>query len=158
MTCEEAFGSECLFCQDENGCGQCVEGFIRTYDAQEDLWYCAEATPNPTESPTEKPTGNPTVTSDPSDGPCPAVSDTINHCSEDPNCVNCASWGGCNQCAAGYWVFQYNFRCQPCSNIEGCNSCNPWVGCSSCDTGYSITWTEQCPVADGGVSTIATCV
>ena len=155
--CQDVFGTQCLFCQN-TGCGQCSQGYTRTYDSQENLYYCKENTLNPTPSPTEKPTNNPTVTAGSGgSGPCEDVTNTISHCSEDENCINCQSWGGCTQCANGYWIFQFNYRCQQCSNIDNCNSCNPWVGCSSCNTGYHLVWNTQCPTSTGGSSTVATC-
>ena len=156
--CQEAFPA-CLHCQNGagGGCGQCMDGFVRAYDPQEDLYWCKPTTPSPTESPTEKPTANPTVTDVGGGGPCPDATDTISHCSEDTNCVNCQSWGGCTQCTTGYWTFQFNYRCQACTDIDNCVSCGPWVGCQACASGYHIIWTESCANADGGTSTIATC-
>ena len=92
------------------------------------------------------------------DGVCPNLNDTIDDCSEDANCVSCESWGGCSECADGYWLFQYDFACQPCSNIVGCDTCNSWDGCETCESGYTQAWVEQCPLAQGGITTIATCV
>ena len=87
---------------------------------------------------------SPTNTTDATDiSICPNLNDTIDDCSEDPNCATCLSWGGCTECADGYWLFQYEFACQACSNIDNCDRCNSWDGCQTCDTGYTITWVEQ---------------
>ena len=40
--CQSVFGSECMFCQDFNGCGQCAQGYLRIQDASCGIWYCLD--------------------------------------------------------------------------------------------------------------------
>ena len=46
--CQATFGTECLFCQDFNGCGQCSSHCQRVYDYSCSLWKCHCSTPSPT--------------------------------------------------------------------------------------------------------------
>ena len=107
-------------------------------------------------SSTDITTDNPMSTSDEGSGICPNVNNAID-CIKDRNCVDCTPWG-CRKCADGYWLFEYYLACQACSNIDNCDTCSTWVGCEICDPDYTITWVQQCPLLQGGVTIIATCV
>ena len=143
--CQDVFGIECLHCQDYNGCAQCADGYIRTYDNQEDLYYCAP------EPPTPAPVGVPTAS--PVPAPPPTCSDNINQCAttncadpfENAFCTDQQSWG-CPSCQSGYFQKSHQYPCTQCSHLNGCIACADFQGCTQCDTGYTWYWDSYCNI------------
>ena len=43
VNCTQVFGTNCKFCQDYNGCGQCVDNQQTYYDSECGLYVCPHA-------------------------------------------------------------------------------------------------------------------
>ena len=63
-----------------------------------------------------------------SSSPCDCVSDN------DPNCLECISGQGCQECELGYFQASDDQKCVDCSLLSGCTDCQSGIGCLTCNS------------------------
>ena len=143
-----------MFCQDGNGCGQCSNGYTRTYLHDCDVYVCEEDGVGAVFS-CDIDTAQWHVGED---GrtimPCNDDGVTPCDCGEVCHCTNCHSGQGCAQCENGYFKKSNAYPCISCEEYYGdtCLFCQENQGCGQCRNGCSRyynsntgLWDCDCP-------------